>query len=180
MIIDDRWNGGGYVFLPERLVEMFSRKNTNYWGRRDGRSWNNPTAAHYGPKALMINGLAASGGDLFPYLWRQAGIGPLVGTRTWGGLVGLSGNPGFVDGTSPSIPTFGFYENDGTWGIEGYGVDPDIEVVDDPAKMVNGGDPQLDAAIRYLLAELERNPPQRPDRPEGPDRSGMGIAEEDK
>ena len=101
---------------------------------------------------VLINGLAGSGGDMFPWLFRQQKIGPLVGTRTWGGLVGLNSNPGMIDGSSVSVPTFAFYETDGTWGIEGHGVDPDVEVLDDPGVMKggphNGGiDPQLDKAI---------------------------------
>ena len=92
----------------------------------------------------------------------------------------ISGNPALIDGGRISVPTFAFYDNDGTWGIEGHGVDPDIEVMDDPAKMVDGGDPQLDAAIEHILGELERNGYQKPKRPAYPDRSGIGITEEDK
>ncbi len=180
LIIDDRWNAGGFVFLPGRLIEMLDRPRTAYWARRHGHDWRYPSDAHQGPKAMMINSLSASGGDLFPYLFKQAGLGPLVGTRTWGGLVGLSGNPGFIDGTSMSVPNFGFYETNGTWGIEGHGVDPDIDVIDDPSKMLNGRDPQLDAAIKYLLDELQRNPYAPPTRPNYPDRSGMGLPDADK
>ena len=129
---------------------------------------------------MLINGLAGSGGDAFPAYFRQAGLGKLIGMRTWGGLVGISGNPAFIDGGSTSAPTFGYYEKDGTWGIECHGVDPDIEVVDDPAKMVGGGDPQLDAAIEHILRELERNPYEPPKRPNPPDRSGMGVTATDK
>jgi len=111
---------------------------------------------------------------------RVRGRGKLIGTRTWGGLVGLSGNPRLIDGAYVSVPTFAYYELDGTWGIEGHGVDPDIEVIDDPALMVNGQDPQLDAAIAHMLAEIKRNPYVPPKRPPYPDRSGMGITEEDK
>jgi tricorn protease len=100
--------------------------------------------------------------------------------RTWGGLVGISGNPRLIDGGGVTAPTFAFYETDGTWGIEGHGVDPDIEVVDDPSLMVDGGDPQLDKAIEVMLEELRRNPYKKPDRPAYPDRSGMGITAEDK
>ncbi len=95
--------------------------------------------------------------------------------RTWGGLVGISGNPAPIDGTWVSVPTFAFYETDGTWGIEGHGVDPDIEVIDDPAQMVDGGDPQLDRAIQQMLEELKTKPYTPPKRPAYPDRSGMGI-----
>ena len=99
--------------------------------------------------------------------------------RTWGGLVGISGNPGLIDGGYTAVPTFGYYELDGTWGIEGHGVDPDIEVIDDPALMVDGGDPQLDAAIRQVMGEVERGAFEPPKRPAGPDRSGMGVPESD-
>jgi tricorn protease len=120
-----------------------------------------------------------SGGDYFPYWFRKAGVGKLIGTRTWGGLVGLSENPYLIDGGYASVPSFAFYDLDGTWGIEGHGVDPDIEVVDDPALMVEGGDPQLDAAIEFMLEEIEANPYRPVPIPEFPDRSGMGIPEPD-
>ncbi|GAB4376204.1 MAG: S41 family peptidase [Acidobacteriota bacterium] len=178
LIIDERWNGGGQI--PTRFIELLNRPITNYWARRDGRDWPWPPDAHHGPKVMLINGLAGSGGDAFPAYFRQAGLGKLVGTRTWGGLVGISGGPRLIDGHVVTIPSFAFYEKDGTWGIEGHGVDPDIEVIDDPAKMVDGSDPQLDAAIAEVLAEIERHPYVPPKRPEYPDRSGMGIAPEDR
>jgi tricorn protease len=129
---------------------------------------------------MLINGLAGSGGDCFPYYFRQSGVGKLIGTRTWGGLVGISGNPGFIDGGNTNAPTFAFYEMDGTWGVEGHGVDPDIEVIDDPALMVNGGDPQLDRAIELMLEQVANNPYSPPQRPDYPNRSGMGIRDQDK
>lgn len=178
LIIDERWNGGGQI--PTRFIEMLNRPALNYWARRDGQDWTWPPDAHNGPKCMLINGLAGSGGDMFPHLFKQVGLGKLIGTRTWGGLVGISGNPGLIDGGAISVPTFGYYETDGTWGIEGHGVDPDIEVIDDPAKMVNGGDPQLDTAIDHMLSELQNRPYTAPKRPKSPNRAGMGIAEEDK
>ncbi len=178
LIIDERWNGGGQI--PTRFVELLNRPITNYWARPDGNDWPWPPDSHQGPKCMLINGLAGSGGDAFPYYFKQAGVGKLIGMRTWGGLVGISGNPGLLDGSGITVPTFGFYEKDGTWGIEGHGVDPDIEVVDDPAKMLDGGDPQLDAAIELMLSELQRNPYTPPARPQGPDRSGMGLKDEDR
>jgi tricorn protease len=129
---------------------------------------------------MLINGLAGSGGDDFPWLFKRNKIGKTIGMRTWGGLVGISGNPGLIDGGSISVPTFGFYEPDGTWGVEGHGVDPDIEVIDDPSKMMDGGDPQLDAAIAHMLQEIKEHPYMPPKRPPSPDRSGMGIRPEDK
>lgn len=178
LIIDERWNGGGQI--PTRFIEMLNRPVTNYWARRDGHDWTWPPDAHQGPKCMLINGLAGSGGDAFPAYFRRAGLGKLIGMRTWGGLVGISGNPALVDGGYTSVPTFGYFETDGTWGIEGHGVDPDIEVIDDPALMWDGGDPQLDAAIAHILGELESNPYVKPERPASPDRSGMGIPAADR
>ncbi len=178
LIIDERWNGGGQI--PNRFIELLNRPITNYWARRDGRDWPNPDDAHQGPKCMLINGLAGSGGDAFPYYFRQSKLGPLIGMRTWGGLVGISGNPGLIDGAGITVPTFGFYKTDGTWGVEGHGVDPDIEVVDDPSLMVSGGDPQLDKGIELMLAEIARAPYTPPQRPKAPDRRGMGIPEEDR
>ncbi|MHC4219951.1 MAG: PDZ domain-containing protein, partial [Planctomycetota bacterium] len=178
LIIDERWNGGGQV--PSRFIEMLNRPVTNYWARRDAKDFKWPPDAHHGPKCMLINGMAGSGGDLFPWYFREASLGPLIGTRTWGGLVGISGNPQLIDGGGVTVPTFGFYERDGTWGVEGHGVDPDIEVIDDPALMYNGGDPQLDVAIELMIIEIERNPYVPPQRPDAPDRSGMGILPEDR
>lgn len=178
LIIDERWNGGGQI--PTRFIEMLNRPVVNYWARRDSKDWPWPPDSHQGPKCMLINGLAGSGGDAFPHYFRQAGLGKLIGTRTWGGLVGISGNPSLIDGASIAVPTFAFYETDGTWGIEGHGVDPDIEVIDDPALMVDGGDPQLDAAIELMLKELRENPYVPPARPAYPDRRGMGIPDSDR
>ncbi len=178
LIIDERWNGGGQI--PTRFIELLNRPVTNYWARRDGIDWTWPPDSHQGPKCMLINGMAGSGGDMFPWLFRHNKLGKLIGTRTWGGLVGISGNPGFIDGGSTNVPTFGFYETDGTWGVEGHGVDPDIEVLDDPAKMVDGKDPQLDAAIALMLEEIKRNPYAPPKRPADPDRRGMGLPEADR
>ncbi len=178
LIIDERWNGGGQI--PTRFIELLNRPVTNYWARRDGKDWTWPPDSHQGPKAMLANGLAGSGGDMFPWLFKHNKIGKVIGTRTWGGLVGISGNPSFIDGGSITVPTFGFYEADGTWGVEGHGVDPDIEVIDDPALMQNGADPQLDAAINHLLDELKANPYSPPARPASPNRKGMGLDPKDK
>ncbi|HSM14922.1 MAG TPA: PDZ domain-containing protein, partial [Thermoanaerobaculia bacterium] len=178
LLVDERWNGGGQI--PTRFIELLDRPIANWWARRDGKDLPWPPDALQGPKAMLINGLAGSGGDYFPYWFRKRGLGPLIGTRTWGGLVGISGNPGLIDGAVVTVPTFSFYEPDGTWGVEGHGVDPDVEVVDDPAAMAGGTDVQLEAAIDYLLDELERAPFVRPERPAYPDRSRMGVRPEDQ
>jgi tricorn protease len=178
LIIDERWNGGGQI--PTRFIELLNRPPTNYWARRDARDWRWPPDSHPGPKCMLINGLAGSGGDAFPAYFRRAKLGKLIGMRTWGGLVGISGNPQLIDGGATTVPTFGYYKTSGTWGIEGHGVDPDIEVVDDPAQMADGGDPQLDRAISLMLDEIQDHPYVPPRRPADPDRSGMGIRDEDK
>ena len=170
LIIDERFNSGGQI--PDRFVELLNRPLINYWGVRDGRDWPWPPVAHFGPKAMLINGWSGSGGDAFPYYFKHAKLGPLIGTRTWGGLIGMTGAPALIDGGSVTVPTFGIYSPQGEWIIEGYGVDPDIEVVDDPARMAQGEDPQLDTAVRQVLKALETRPPPTPRKPRYPDRSG--------
>ncbi|MEM8836362.1 MAG: PDZ domain-containing protein [Planctomycetota bacterium] len=180
MIIDDRWNAGGYVIGPPTMIDLLDNKPMAYFAIRNGKGWPIPGMGHFGPKAMLANSLSASGGDMFPYLFKKAGLGPVIGTRTWGGLVGIGGSPAFVDGTAARIPAFAFYEKDGTWGVEGHGVDPDIEVLEDPALYVNGREPQLDAAIEYLLGAIEREGYTPVPAPDGPDRSGFGISEQDR
>jgi tricorn protease len=178
LIIDERWNGGGQI--PTRFIELLNRPATNYWATRGAKDIHWPPDSHQGLKCMLINEDAGSGGDAFPSYFRQAGLGKLIGRRTWGGLVGISGNPGLIDGGGITVPTFAFYDNDGTWGIEGHGVDPDIEVMDDPSKMVDGGDPQLDVAIEHMMERLATEAYRVPKRPAYPDRSGLGVTEEDK
>ena len=178
LIIDERWNGGGQI--PTRFIELLDRPVTNWWALRDTRSQAWPQDGHFGPKAMLINGLAGSGGDMFPWLFRQAKLGPLVGTRTWGGLVGISGNPGLVDGGGVRVPKFAFYEKDGTWGVEGHGVDPDVLVIDDPAVMRGGPsrggiDPQMDVAIDLMEKAIREEPFKVVPTPPYPDRRGMGM-----
>ena len=122
--------------------------------------------------AMLINGWSGSGGDCFPFLFKQAGLGPLIGQRTWGGLIGISGAPPFVDGGSVTVPTFGIYSKEGQWIVEGHGVDPDIEVLDDPALLAQGKDPQLDRAIQEVEAALKRHPVVATPKPAYPNRSG--------
>jgi tricorn protease len=166
LIIDERFNDGGQI--PDRFVELLNRPLYNYWAVRSGIDWQTPAIAHTGPKVMLINAWSGSGGDAFPYYFKAAGVGPLIGTRTWGGLIGYSGFPGLIDGGRVTVPTFSFYGLDGEWEVEGYGVDPDIEVVDDPSLMQDGGDPQLDRAIAEVMKALEENPPIHPARPEYP------------
>jgi len=166
LIVDERFNSGGQI--PDRFVELLNRPLYNYWAVRDGKDWQWPPVAHVGPTVMLINGWSGSGGDAFPYYFRKAGVGPLIGTRTWGGLIGISGSPGLVDGGGVTVPTFSFYSTDGNWAVENHGVDPDIEVVDDPALMMDGGDPQLERAIQEVMKGLAAAKPRDPNRPAAP------------
>jgi tricorn protease len=163
LVIDDRYNGGG--FIPDRMIELLERRPLNYWVRRGLDLTSSPAFAHTGPKAMLINGYAGSGGDALPYFFRERNLGRIFGTTTWGGLIGLSGTPNLEDGGSLSTPSFRFLDLSGKWAVEGTGVDPDVEVVDRPEALARGEDPTLEAAVKYLLEELNRNPPRRPDVP---------------
>lgn len=169
LIFDDRYNGGG--FIPDRMLELISRKRLSSWARRGIEPFDTPGYFHDGPKACLINGYSSSGGDAFPYYFRKLGLGPLIGTRTWGGLIGLSGNPGFVDGGSLSVPTFRFMDTDDNWAVENAGVAPDVEVIDRSEWVAMGRDPSLEKAIEMLLETLKENPPKRIVVP-APPRSG--------
>ena len=169
LVIDERFNSGGQI--PDRFIELLNRPTYNYWARRDHRSWQTPFLAHSGPKVMLMNGWSGSGGDALPYYFRKAGLGPLVGTRTWGGLIGISGNPQPIDGGFVSVPTFGLWNTEGDWDVEGYGVDPDYEVENEPHKMAAGQDPQLETAIALMLNRLREEPVEPPRKPVYPDRS---------
>jgi tricorn protease len=163
LIIDERFNNGGQI--PDRFIELLNRKPLAHWAVRDGKNWQWPPAAHFGPKVMLINGWSGSGGDAFPDYFRKAGLGSLIGTRTWGGLIGITGMPALIDGGNVTVPTFRMYDPDGKWFKEGHGVDPDIEVVDDPSKLARGIDPQLDRAIEEILKSLQKNPYAEPKQP---------------
>jgi len=169
LIIDERFNSGGQI--PDRFVELLDRPLRNYWAVRDGADWPWPPVANFGPKAMLINGWSGSGGDCFPFYFKQSKLGPLIGQRTWGGLIGITGTPPLVDGGNITVPTFGIYSKTGEWIIESHGVDPDIAVVDDPGEMARGGDPQLERAIFEVNKALRQNPPPEPKKPKYPDRS---------
>ena len=162
LILDERYNGGG--FIPVEMIELLSRPVLSYWARRGITPMRSPGFAHTGPKAMLINGLAASGGDALPFYFRQQELGTLIGTRTWGGLIGLSGTPSLADGGAMLTPTFRFYV-DGEWEVENEGVAPDLEVVDRPDLVAQGRDPSLEKAIEVLLEELRRAPPVPVEQP---------------
>jgi tricorn protease len=170
LIIDDRFNGGG--FIPDRMVELLTRQRHAKWHLQGLEPMATPRVAHDGPKVMLINQYSSSGGDAFPYFFRQLNLGTIIGTRTWGGLVGMTANARLKDGGYIGVPRFGIYNQQGEWIIEGIGVYPDIEVVDEPHLVARGEDPALEMAVKVLLQQLEENPPQPWITPEDPDRSG--------
>lgn len=169
LIIDDRDNGGG--FIPENMADLLDRETLSYWHRRGLKSMKSPAIAHDGPKVMLINGYSSSGGDAFPYYFKKKGLGLLIGTRTWGGLVGISGNAGLVDGGYINVPRFGVYDENEAWIIEGIGVYPDIEVIDEPHLIAKGIDPCIEKAVEVLLKQLQENPVKKVNPPADPDRS---------
>lgn len=170
LIIDDRYNGGG--FIPENMINLLDRKTLTYWHRNNMQPNRAPGIAHDGPKVMLINGYSSSGGDAFPYFFKKLNLGKLIGTRTWGGLVGISGNARLVDGGYISVPRFGIFDENSEWIIEGIGVYPDIQVVDRPERLAKGIDPSVEKAVEVLLKELEANPVKKVKIPVSPDRSG--------
>jgi tricorn protease len=154
-IIDERFNHGGSI--ADYMVDLMSRKLLGYFNNPvgDRQSWTAPNAALWGPKVMLINEMSGSGGDMLPYMFRKMEIGPLVGTRTWGGLVGIWDVPNLIDGGYMTAPRGGFYDLDGNWAVENEGIAPDLEVEQDPASMARGQDPQLEAAVRLALEKLE-------------------------
>jgi tricorn protease len=169
LIIDERYNGGGMI--PDRMADLLDRHTLAYWHQNGLEPGKSPAIANDGPKVMLINGYSSSGGDAFPYFFRKMGLGKLIGTRTWGGLVGISGNAGLVDGGYIAVPRFGVFDKDAGWIIEGTGVTPDIEVVDRPEQLAKGIDPSIEKAVEVLLQELKANPVKKVVEPAPPDRS---------
>jgi len=167
VIVDERFNAGGA--LATDIIEFLQRKPLSLVATRDGEDEPQPQGAIYGPKAMLINEFAGSGGDAMPYYFKAAAVGPLIGKATWGGLVGRAGAPSLMDGGFVSAPSSGVWSPRDGWVAENIGVHPDIEVEHDPALVRRGKDPQLDKAIEVVMAELAKNPPVKPKRPAFPD-----------
>ncbi|NER13053.1 protease [Leptobacterium flavescens] len=175
-VIDERNNGGGSA--ADYMIDIMSRKLFGYFNSKanDRRPWTTPMAGIWGPKVMIINERAGSGGDLLPYMFRANNLGPLIGTRTWGGLVGTWDTPRFIDGGRMVAPRGGFFDADGNWAVEAEGVEPDIEVIQDPKLVLEGKDPQLERAVQEALKLLrteefhlkpEPKAPVRWKRPDG-------------
>ena len=157
VIIDERKNGGGQA--ANYITEILSRAFLSGWKDRDGLTFSTPGGGIYGPKTMLIDQDAGSGGDFLPWAFKRLGLGKTIGTRTWGGLIGISTNPPMIDGGFHVVPFFRFYTPDNEWRVENEGVAPDIEVELDPIAVNKGIDVQLDRAIEHTLSELKANPP---------------------
>jgi len=167
LVVDVRANGGGNV--SRMLIERLARKwlGLNY-GRTDDQADTYPDGVFIGPQISILNENSASDGDIFPAMFREAGLGLLVGRRSWGGVVGISGRGPLIDGGTIYVPESGFANRKGQWIIEGYGVDPDIDVQNDPKDVIEGKDPQLERAVVELMKKLDANPVKLPPKPAGP------------
>jgi len=167
MVVDVRGNGGGNVsqWIIERLDS--SLMGTRF-GSRSDEPGTYPATVFHGHKVCLINQTSASDGDIFPHYFRKAGLGPLIGKRTWGGVVGIGGTGPLVDGGVVFVPQSGTNDENGNWIIEGHGVDPDIEVENDPASVIAGRDPQLERGIQEVLKAMEAEPMKLPSRPPDP------------
>src|SRR5579872_1106938 len=168
-IIDERYNHGGMV--ADYIVNELDRKMMGYFAVRDAAESPSPIAGLYGPKVMVINESAGSGGDALPYYFHMRKIGPLVGTRTWGGLVGTLGIPQTIDGPGLTAPALAFYDLSGKWAIENEGIQPDVEVEYTAADVINGHDPQLERAVQEGMKLLQQNPVHRVPRPAPIDRT---------
>ena len=171
VVIDERNNGGGSA--ADYMIDIMSREVVGYFNSKSEsrRPWTTPIAGIWGPKVMIINERAGSGGDLLPYMFRAKNLGPLIGTRTWGGLVGTWDTPSFIDGGRMVAPRGGFFDVDGNWAVEGEGIAPDIEVHMDPEQVLKGQDPQLEAAVSEALRLLETNSFEMKPEPPAPIRS---------
>ena len=166
LIIDDRANGGGNV--SRMLIERLSKRVLGAQFSRTNEEPQLYPEAFVGPMATLLDGNSASDGDIFPAMFRAAGLGPLIGKRSWGGVVGITDHGPLIDGGRVNVPEFGFTNAKGEWIIEGHGVDPDIEVDNDPASVLQGKDPQLERAVAEIMKKLKENPPKLPTRPADP------------
>jgi tricorn protease len=174
-IIDERYNGGGDI--ADYIIDYLRRPLLSYWNMREGKDITTPIEAIFGPKVMIINEMAGSGGDALPWMFRKTGIGPLVGKRTWGGLVGHYTNPAdLLDGGFTGTPDLAFYNPNGTWDVENHGVPPDVETELDPQAARAGHDSQLERAVEVVMDLLKKNPlPPAPHHPAFPNYQKAGA-----
>lgn len=167
-VIDERFNTGGQA--ADYIIEVMQRKIWSYWTPREGGISTTPLGI-FGPKAMVTNEFSGSGGDALPWYFHLNGLGPLVGKRTWGGLVGIGGYPPLIDGGYVTAPRFAFFTKEGTWDVENHGVQPDFEIEFDPHAWREGRDPQLEKAVNLVMDDLKKNPPAAPKIPPYPNYS---------
>jgi tricorn protease len=167
VVLDERYNHGGDI--ADYIIQYLDRHPMARIMTREGEDISDPVQAIYGPKVMIINQFAGSGGDAMPWYFRKAGLGPLVGMKTWGGLVGIGNYPPLLDGGYVTAPRWAFYGLTGDWEVENHGIAPDIEVDQDPKLVREGHDPQLERAVKAALELLEKNPPATYKRPAFPD-----------
>jgi tricorn protease len=165
IIVDERFNGGGSI--ADYYIDMLTRPYQSHWNMRYGMDMKMPVASIQGPKVMIINETAGSGGDMLPWMFRKFKVGTMVGKTTWGGLVGTLGFPELMDGGIVSAPNLAIWTKEG-FIVENVGVEPDIEVEMTPAEVAKGKDPQLEMAIETALDQLQKNPPEVPVRPAYP------------
>ncbi|HXB90950.1 MAG TPA: PDZ domain-containing protein, partial [Puia sp.] len=165
VIVDERFNGGGQ--LADYYIDLLTKPYQAYWNMRYGRDLKSPSASIQGPKVMLIDETAGSGGDMLPWMFRKFKVGTLVGKRTWGGLVGILGFPEFIDGGGVTAPNVGIWTKEG-FVVENVGVAPDVEVEQIPSEVIRGNDPQLQKAIEIAMQQLQQNPQTDPVRPPYP------------
>ncbi len=156
VVIDERFNGGGSV--ADYVIDMLDRPLLCHWATREGAVFHSPNASIFGPKVMIVNEYAGSGGDAMPLFFRRRGLGKLVGKRTWGGLIGIYDYPLLMDGGSVTAPRMAIFGPDNEWEVENVGIAPDVEVEMAPKAVIAGGDPQLEKAVEIVLQELEQSP----------------------
>jgi tricorn protease len=166
IVLDERFNGGGDI--ADYIVDALRRPLLGYFMTREGHDFTVPMNAIFGPKAMIVNEYAGSGGDAMPWMFHKLGIGPLIGKRTWGGLVGIYDFPSLIDGGGVTAPNLAFYNTEKQWDVENRGVKPDVEVELDPALVRQGRDPQLEKTVEVLMEKLKTAPLPKFERPAFP------------
>ncbi len=166
LIIDERFNGGG--FIPDFFMNILRQKLVNLWKPRYGQVSRTPPTAFAGHLAMISNGYAGSGGDALPYYFEYYDLGPVVGTRTWGGLVGISRGIRLMDGGGVTFPEFGLFDLEGHWAVENHGVDPTVPIDNLPEQEIAGRDPQLEKTVEVLLQKIKEEPVELPSAPPFP------------
>jgi tricorn protease len=172
-VMDERFNGGGQA--ADYIINAMQRTLMSWWAPRYGAIYRTPQASILGPKVMITNEFSGSGGDAMPWYFREAQLGPLVGKRTWGGLVGIGGIPVLMDGGHVTSPSFGFFNPQGQWDVENHGVQPDYEVDMEPKPVSEGHDPQLEKAVSLALDELAKHPVPEPHKPAYPNYNQHGA-----